>query len=215
MKKRVAILISGRGSNMEALIAAARAPAYPAEIALVLSNRPNAPGLAKAEAHGLPTELLDHAAFPTREAFEAALQLRLDAARIDLVCLAGFLRLFTPAFVERWQGRMLNIHPSLLPGFKGTDVHQRVLAAGCRISGCTVHFVTAEMDSGPILAQAAVPVLPDDTPSTLAARVLEAEHTLYPLALRLAASGQARLDDTRVLFRGAEALSPPLFSPLP
>lgn len=193
-KARVAILISGRGSNMQALVEAARAPGYPAEIVLVISNRPEAPGLAWAKAQGLPTLALDHKLYENREHFEGQLQSVLEISKIDLVALAGFMRLMTPPFVERWRGRMINIHPSLLPSFKGLHTHEQALAAGVRISGCTVHFVSSEMDAGPIIAQAAVPVAPGDSPETLAARVLAAEHRLYPAALALVARGQAVLN---------------------
>ena len=184
-KKRVAVLISGRGSNMASLIAAAKNDGYPAEIALVLSNRPDAAGLARAQSQGITTAVVDHTRYgKDREAFERALQDVLTAHCIDLVCLAGFMRLLTPWFVGQWQGRMLNIHPALLPEFKGLHTHERALAAGVKTHGATVHFVSSEMDSGPIVAQAEVPVLPGDTPETLAARVLEAEHRIYPQALR-------------------------------
>jgi phosphoribosylglycinamide formyltransferase 1 len=191
-KKRVAILISGRGSNMASLIAAAKDSRYPAEIALVLSNRPDAPGLASAKSQGITTAVVDHTQYgKDREAFERALQDALVAHRIDLVCLAGFMRLLTPWFVGQWQGRMLNIHPALLPAFKGLHTHERALEAGVKTHGATVHFVSPEMDSGPIIVQAEVPVLPGDTPDTLAARVLEAEHRIYPQALRQVAEGRA------------------------
>ena len=193
-KTRVAILISGRGSNMQALVEAARSADYPAEIVLVISNRPEAPGLAWAKAQGLPTLALDHKLYENREHFEGQLQSVLEISKIDLVALAGFMRLMTPPFVERWRGRMINIHPSLLPLFKGLRTHEQALAAGVRISGCTVHFVSSEMDAGPIIAQAAVPVLPGDSPDALAARVLAAEHRLYPAALALVARGQAVLN---------------------
>lgn len=184
-KKRVAVLISGRGSNMASLIAAAKDDDYPAEIALVLSNRPDAAGLARAQSQGITTAVVDHTRYgKDREAFERALQDVLTAHRIDLVCLAGFMRLLTPWFVGQWHRRMLNIHPALLPEFKGLHTHERALAAGVKTHGATVHFVSSEMDSGPIVAQAEVPVLPGDTPETLAARVLEAEHRIYPQALR-------------------------------
>src|SRR5947209_1494262 len=189
-RKHVAILISGRGSNMMALIEAAKAPDYPAEIALVVSNVPGAAGLARARAAGLATHALDHKAFGNdRAAFERALQTILDEYRIELICLAGFMRLFTAEFVQRWSGRMLNIHPSLLPLFPGLDPHGQALRAGVEISGATVHFVTPETDAGPIIAQERVPVLPGDTSDSLAARVLEAEHRIYPLALRRVAEG--------------------------
>jgi phosphoribosylglycinamide formyltransferase-1 len=191
-KKRVAVLISGRGSNMTALIEAAKAKDYPAEIVLVISNRPEATGLARARAAGVTTAIVDHTLFgKDRTAFERALDAELQAHRIDLVCLAGFMRLLTPWLVGRWSGRMLNIHPALLPQFKGLDTHRRALAAGARRHGATVHFVVAETDSGPILAQESVPVLEGDTEETLAARVLEVEHRIYPQALRALAEGRA------------------------
>jgi phosphoribosylglycinamide formyltransferase 1 len=191
-RKRVALLISGRGSNMSSLIEAAKRLDYPAEIALVLSNRPEAQGLQRATAERLATAVVDHTGFgDNREAFERAVQTHLDAHRIDIVCLAGFMRLFTPSFVSHWSGRMLNIHPALLPSFKGLNTHQRALEAGVKIHGATVHFVVPEVDSGPIIAQAAVPVLEEDTPETLAARVLAAELRLYPLALGLVAGGKS------------------------
>jgi phosphoribosylglycinamide formyltransferase-1 len=193
-RKRVAILISGRGSNMAALIAAANEPDYPAEIAVVISNRPDAQGLVRARESDIPTEVVDHRNYgQDRESFERAVQAVLDRYRIDLICLAGFMRILTPWLVSRWQGRMLNIHPALLPAFKGVDTHARALAAGVREHGATVHFVVPEMDSGPIIAQGKVPVRPDDTPETLAARVLEIEHRIYPLALQLVAEGRARV----------------------
>jgi phosphoribosylglycinamide formyltransferase-1 len=184
-KKRVAVLISGRGSNMVSLIEAAKAPDYPAEIALVVSNRPDAAGLAHARAAGIATEVVDHTRFgKDREAFDHALQAVLEQNRIELVCLAGFMRLLTPWFVEHWSGRLLNIHPALLPAFKGLNTHERAIATGAKTHGATVHFVVPEMDSGPIIAQAEVPVLTTDTPETLAARVLTVEHRIYPEALR-------------------------------
>ncbi len=193
MKKRVAILISGRGSNMTALIEAAKACDYPAEIVLVVSNRPDAPGLARARAAGVATAVVDHADFgDQREAFERALDDELHKNRIDLVCLAGFIRLLTPWFVTRWSGRMLNIHPSLLPQFKGLHTHRRALDAGVKRHGATVHFVVPEMDSGPIVAQDSIAVREDDTEATLAARVLELEHQIYPRALRAVAEGRTK-----------------------
>jgi phosphoribosylglycinamide formyltransferase 1 len=191
-KKRVAVLISGRGSNMAALIEAAEANDYPAEIVLVVSNRPEAAGLARAHAAGVATAVVDHTLFgEDRAAFERALDGELRSHRIDLVCLAGFMRLLTPWFVGRWSGRMLNIHPALLPQFKGLDTHRRALAAGVKRHGATVHFVVAETDSGPIVAQGWVPVLEGDTEGTLARRVLEVEHRIYPQALRALAEGRA------------------------
>jgi len=183
-KRRVAVLISGRGSNMVALAEAAADPDYPAEIVLVLSNRPEAPGLAAAAARGIPTRAIDHRPYSAdRAAHEAAVDAALRAHGVEIVCLAGYLRLLSPFLVGRWSGRMLNIHPSLLPAYKGLHTHERVLAAGETRHGCSVHLVTEDLDSGPILAQAEVPVLPDDTPESLSARVLAAEHALYPRAL--------------------------------
>ncbi len=193
-RKRIAILISGRGSNMAALIAAARRPDYPAEIAVVLSNRPDAGGLQRANAEGIATAVVDRTVFgKDRAAFERAMQAHLETHQVDIVCLAGFMRLLTSGFVSYWSGRILNIHPALLPSFKGLHTHERALAAGVRIHGATVHFVVPEVDAGPIIAQAAVPVLDDDTPDTLAARVLAAELRLYPLALNLVAGGKSSL----------------------
>jgi phosphoribosylglycinamide formyltransferase-1 len=195
-RKRVAVLISGRGSNMASLIEAARDPGYPAEIALVLSNRPAAAGLARARAENIATAVIDHTAFGAdREAFDHAVQAVLEQHRIDIVCLAGFMRLLTPWLVRRWEGRMINIHPALLPDLKGLNTHERALAAGVKEHGATVHFVVPEMDAGPIIAQARVNVADDDTPDTLAARVLAEEHRIYPLGLRLVADGRVRLVD--------------------
>ena len=207
-RKRVAILISGRGSNMAALIAAARRPDYPAEIALVLSSRPDASGLKRAGAEGIATAVVDHTRFgKDRAAFECAMQAHLETHQVDIVCLAGFMRLLTPAFVSQWSGRMLNIHPALLPSFRGLHTHEQALAAGVRIHGATVHYVTPEVDAGPIIAQAAVPVLDGDTPDTLEARVLAAEHRLYPLALDLVAGGKTNLTP-QGLVRTAAAIAP-------
>jgi formyltetrahydrofolate-dependent phosphoribosylglycinamide formyltransferase len=189
-RKRVAVLISGRGSNMLSLLAAARDSRFPAEIAFVLSNRPEAPGLALARAQGVEAICIDHRSFGgDRAAHEAAIDAVLQARGTELVCLAGYMRVLTPWLVARWAGRMLNIHPSLLPAFPGLNTHARALATGVKLHGCTVHLVTEGTDEGPILAQAAVPVLPGDTEASLAARVLAQEHVIYPLALRLAASG--------------------------
>jgi phosphoribosylglycinamide formyltransferase 1 len=208
-RKRVAILISGRGANMAALIAAAKKPGYPAEIALVLSNRPEAGGLRRASAEAIATAVVDHTEFgKDREAFERAVQAHLETQSIDIVCLAGFMRLFTPSFVLRWSSRMINIHPALLPSFTGLHTHERALEAGVKIHGATVHFVVPEVDSGPIIAQAAVPVLDDDTPDALAARVLAAELRLYPLALGLVASGKSSLASDGTVRNAAAAVVP-------
>jgi phosphoribosylglycinamide formyltransferase 1 len=195
LKKRAAVLISGRGSNMTALIEAAKAQDYPAEIVVVVSNRPDALGLVRAREAGIATALVDHAMFgKDREAFERALDAELEAKQIEIVCLAGFLRLLTPWFVNRWSGRMINIHPALLPQFKGLDTHRRALEAGVEEHGATVHFVSVGMDEGPVIVQRSVPVLKSDTEVTLAARVLEVEHQIYPQALRLVAEGRVRLE---------------------
>jgi len=197
-KKRVAVLISGRGSNMSALIAAARAKDYPAEIRLVLSNVPDAFGLTRAHEAGIATAVIDHRRFGAdREAFERALDAELQAHRIEIVCLAGFMRLFTPWFVTHWRGRMINIHPALLPQFKGLHTHRRALDANAERHGATVHFVVPETDSGPIILQDSVPVLEGDTEEALAARVLEVEHRIYPQALRLVAEGRVSFDKSR------------------
>lgn len=205
-KKRVAVLISGRGSNMAALIEAAKDESYPAAIVIVISNEPAAEGLKHASAAGIATAVVDHKAFgKNREAFERALQRELETNRIELVCLAGFMRLLTPWFVRQWQGRLLNIHPALLPAFKGLDTHARALQAGVKAHGATVHFVVPEMDSGPIVAQASVPVHDGDTETTLAARVLEVEHQIYPTALKLVAEGRVQIVDDRCLIDGEPA----------
>lgn len=201
-RKRVAILISGRGSNMAALIDAARVREFPAEVVLVISNEPKAGGLTFARSCGIATDVIDHRGFADREIFAAALDQALRAARIDVVCLAGFMRLLATSFVERWHGRMINIHPSLLPSFKGLDTHARALAAGVKIHGCSVHFVAPELDSGPIIMQAAVAVLDNDDEQILAARVLAAEHRIYPAALKLLAEGRVHINGERVSIVG-------------
>ena len=202
-RKRVAVLISGRGSNMAALIEAAKDKSYPAEIVLVLSNKADAGGLITARDNGIATEVVDHASFgKDRAAFDAAMQRVLEAHRIDIVCLAGFMRLLSPGFVGLWQNRMLNIHPALLPAFKGLDTHKRALEAGAKIHGATVHFVVPEMDAGPIIMQGAIAVHGDDTEASLAARVLAVEHRIYPEALRLVAEDRVRIIDGRCLIDG-------------
>jgi phosphoribosylglycinamide formyltransferase 1 len=184
-RKRVGVLISGRGSNMAALIEAARDPAYPAQIACVVSNKPLAPGLDFAQANGIPTEIIDQTRFPTRESFDASLNDYLQTQSLDFIACAGFMRILSPVMLNPWKGRMINIHPSLLPLYKGLHTHERALADAAAVHGCTVHYVSAELDSGPIIAQATVPVLPGDTPELLAARVLNEEHKLYPKALAM------------------------------
>lgn len=200
MRKRTAILISGRGSNMRSLIAAAADPAFPAEIVLVVSNVETAQGLQYAASAGIATKVIPHKPFPSREAFDAAVDVALAEAKVEIVCLAGFMRILSDWFAKKWQGRLLNIHPSLLPAFKGVHVHEQALAAGVRISGCTVHFVVPELDAGPIISQAAVAVEHGDTPETLAARVLAEEHKLYPSAVKLLAEEKVRLEDGRAVF---------------
>jgi len=193
-RKRVAILISGRGSNMSALIEAARSPDYPAEIVGVLSNRAAAPGLAVAAREGIATASLAQSRFPTRDMFEDVMTQILESWEVDLICLAGFMRILGDDFVNRWAGKMINIHPSLLPLYKGLHTHERALADGATVHGCTVHFVTPGLDEGAPILQAQVPVLPGDTPETLAARVLPEEHRIYPQALRLLAEGRVGID---------------------
>ena len=197
--KPTAILISGRGSNMAALIAAAASPEYPERIALVISNQPQAEGVELAQAHNIAVAIIPHQG-KTRPQFDAEIDATLRRHGIELVCLAGFMRILSDDFVRAWTGRIINIHPSLLPAFKGINVHARALAAGVRISGCTVHFVVPELDAGPIIEQACVRVAPDDTEETLAARILEEEHRIYPQALRLLASGLVRLEADRAVF---------------
>ncbi len=214
MKRRVAILISGRGSNMAALIRAAAAQDYPAEIAVVISNQPDAGGLDKARASGVPAVAIESKPFgKDRAAFEAVLQSALDQHKVDLICLGGFMRLFTAEFVQRWYGRMLNIHPSLLPAFPGLDPHGQALRAGVKISGATVHFVIPETDAGPVLMQGAVAVCDDDTADTLAARILAIEHRIYPDALRLVASGRIQLVNDVCRTEGSGVSDDVLISP--
>jgi phosphoribosylglycinamide formyltransferase 1 len=199
-RKRVAILISGRGSNMAALIGAAKEPDYPAEIVGVISDKEDAAGLRIAGSHNIPTRTLPRGDHGSGEAHDAAIEATLSKFGAEIVCLAGYMRLLTAGFVKKWQGRMINIHPSLLPLFKGLRTHRRALEAGMRIHGCTVHFVTQEVDDGPIVAQAAVPVLLGDTETSLEARVLKVEHQIYPLALALVATGKARMEKGRTVF---------------
>ena len=212
-RRRTAVLISGRGSNMRALVEAARAPDYPAEIALVLSNRPDAAGLAWAREAGVAVAAVDHKIYAGREEFERSMQAMLEIHRVDLVCMAGFMRLVTPWFIGQWAGRMINVHPALLPAYRGLDTHARALADGVKIHGCTVHFVVPAMDEGPILAQAAVPVLDADTPESLARRVLEQEHRIYPAALARVARGGLLVQGNRVFDDEADTAAEPLLVP--
>jgi phosphoribosylglycinamide formyltransferase-1 len=203
---KVGVLISGRGSNLQALIAACRDPATNARIELVISNKADAAGLAHAAAAGIPTAVVEHKAYPSRAGFDAELDRRLRAAGVELVCLAGFMRILTNEFIEAWRDKMINIHPSLLPAFRGLDTHARALAEGVRFAGCTVHFVRPELDTGPIEA--------DDTPESLAARVLAVEHRAYPLALKLVATGRVRIEGERAIVDGATAPVAALLNPM-
>jgi phosphoribosylglycinamide formyltransferase-1 len=212
-RKRVAILISGRGSNMMALVEAACMPSYPAEIVAVISNRPQAAGLTWARDQGLKTVSLDHRDYASRESFDEALHQKLIGTGAQLVACAGFMRLMSPKLVDRWHNAMINIHPSLLPSFKGLDTHKRALTAGARITGCTVHIVRPKMDEGPILGQAAVPVLDGDTPELLAERVLAAEHRLYPQILSLFAANQYNIDQDVAHLKAEYIEGSTLFSP--
>lgn len=214
-KVPTAILISGTGTNMEALIKAASAPDYPAKIVLVISNRPKAGGINIAQSHNIPTKIIDHKTFETREDFEAVLNEALKEAGTELLCGAGFTRLLTDDFVKQWRNKQLNIHPSLLPAFKGLHVNERVVEADVKITGCTVHFVRGELDNGPIISQAAVALIPGDTADSLRKRIQQAEHKLYPESLRLVASGAIRIVDERVIYNEPwEALQPLLVPPL-
>lgn len=213
VKLKVGVLISGRGSNLKALIEAAAAPDYPATIALAISNVPTADGLALARARGIPAVAIDHRTFGDRPAFDRAVDSALREAGVELVCLAGFMRLLGPTFVESWHDRLINIHPSLLPAFKGLHSHERAIAAGNRVAGCTIHFVRNAMDSGPIIAQAAVPIHPGDTAETLAGRVLQAEHRLYPQVVRWFGEGRIAVRDERVEVAGAGVPAATLFNP--
>ncbi len=212
-RRRLVILISGRGSNMRALIDAAQTQGYPAEVVKVISNRPDAAGLKTAAAAGIATAIVDHKAFEDRESFETALDAAIAKAKPDLICLAGFMRILTAQFVRRWQDRLINIHPSLLPAFKGLHIHERVLESGVRFTGATVHFVSPEMDDGPVIVQAAVPVLATDDEVSLSARVLAQEHRIYPLAVRWIAEGRVRVSGRRVLIDGAEQAPAPTINP--
>ncbi|HZL30130.1 MAG TPA: phosphoribosylglycinamide formyltransferase [Pseudolabrys sp.] len=215
-RKRVAVLISGRGSNMAALIEAAKDKHYPAGIALVMSNRPDAGGLATASEAGIETQVVDHKQFgKDRAAFDTAMQKVLEAYSIELVCLAGFMRLLSSGFVAQWNERMLNIHPALLPAFKGLDTHKRALDASAEVHGATVHFVVPEMDAGPVIVQGAVTVHTDDTEQTLSARVLAVEHRIYPQALRLVSEGRVRVVDGKCLIDGAPVPDATALTPAP
>jgi phosphoribosylglycinamide formyltransferase 1 len=210
---KLGILISGRGSNMQTLLAACRRGEIAADIRLVLANRSDAAGLVAARTAGVPTKIVAHRDYPDRTAFDRALDAALRAAGVDFICLAGFMRLLTAEFIAAWRDRMINIHPSLLPAFPGIDTHARALAAGVKLTGCTVHYVRFETDTGPIVAQAAVPVLPGDDEARLAARVLAAEHRLYPLALKLIAAGRVRVQGESAIVEGALPAQATLFNP--
>jgi phosphoribosylglycinamide formyltransferase-1 len=210
---KLGVLISGRGSNLRSLIAACATPGYPAEIALVISNVADARGLVHAEQAGIRHLTVGHKNFPNRAAFDAAVEVELGNAGVELICLAGFMRILGPDILTRWRDRVINIHPSLLPSFRGLHVHEQAIAAGVKISGCTVHIVRPTVDDGPILVQGAVPVAADDTPETLAARVLEVEHRIYPLAVRLFAEKRVRIDGDRALIDEAPISAAALLSP--
>jgi phosphoribosylglycinamide formyltransferase 1 len=214
-KLKVGILISGRGSNMAALIEAAKTPDYPAEIAVVVSNVAGAPGIALAQKAGVATTVVPHRGQPDRETFDRAISAELERRGVELVVLAGFMRIFSPWFPTHWTGRLINIHPSLLPSFKGLHVQQQAIDAGVRLSGCTVHFVIPDLDAGPIIAQAAVPVLSDDTEATLSARILRQEHRLYPLVVRWFGEGRISLSGAKVAVAGLPEGAALLFSPDP
>ena len=215
VRRKVGILISGRGSNMDALLAASAPPDYPAEANLVISNRPDAAGLRKARDFGVTTLVIDHKSFSDRESFDRSMTAALEEAGVEIVALAGFMRILSAPFVTHWRNRLINIHPSLLPLFPGLDTHARALNAGVKLHGCTVHFVRPEMDTGPIIGQAAVPVITGDTPESLAARVLTAEHRLYPQCLKLVAAGRVRIEDEKAQIEGVEDAGPALLSPAP
>lgn len=212
---KLAILISGRGSNLQSLIAAVAKPDFPAEISLVISNRPKAAGLEFARQAGITQSVIDHRDFQTREDFDAALDDALRRTNVDYVCLAGFMRMLTPKFVNDWRGKLVNIHPSLLPSFRGLNVHERMIDAGVKIAGCTVHFVSAEMDAGPIIGQAATPVLPNETPDSLATRILALEHQLYPACIKLLAEGKARISGAVVALDSTVGTERALINPPP
>ena len=211
---KLAVLISGCGTNLQALIDACAADDYPARIVLVVSNQPGAKGLDRARAAKIPSKVIDHHDYPSREAFDAALAEAIRESGADLVCLAGFMRVVANEFVHQWRDRLINIHPSLLPAFPGLNTHARALEAGVRFSGCTVHFARTELDAGPIIGQAVVPVLPGDTPDSLADRVLEAEHRIYPMAVRLIAEGRVRVTNETVQISGGAMPEAALLSPL-
>ena len=212
-KMKIAVLISGRGTNLQALINASKAEDYPAEIAVVISNKPEAQGLMRAKEAGLETLVIDHKKFPDRESFEEELHTSLKKYQVKLICLAGFMRILNANFVNRWRDRIVNIHPSLLPAFKGLHTHERALETGVKFTGCTIHFVRPEMDDGPIIMQAAVPVAVDDTTDSLALRILHEENKLYPEAVKLLASGQVRVANNKVVFREAPEIVKPISNP--
>ena len=200
---KLGVLFSGRGTNLQAILDACRDPCFPAEIALALSNKPDAPGLLRAQKAGVPSSVINHKNFADRQSFEQAMNTQLDEAGVELVCLAGFMRLLTATFVNHWNGRAINIHPSLLPAYPGLNTHARAINDGARFAGCTVHFLSAKMDSGPIIAQAATPISANDTPDSLAARVLEAEHEIYRRAIRWVAEGRITLHEGRIVIDNA------------
>ena len=210
---KIAVLISGRGSNLQSIIDACNDDGFPAEISLVISNKADAYGLQRASEAAIPTKVFNHKDFPTREEFDAAMSAAIEASGAEFICLAGFMRLLSDGFVKSWRDKLINIHPSLLPSFKGLHVHEQVIERGARFSGCSVHFVRSAMDEGPIIVQAVVPVLPDDTPDTLGARVLEQEHIIYPLAIRLIAEEKVRVSGEKAIIDGYKAPHGSLINP--
>lgn len=214
-KLRLGVLISGRGSNLQALIDACKDSNFPAEIAVVIANKPDAPGLKRAKQAGIPARIINHRDYKTRAAFDTEMTWALEDAKVGLVCLAGFMRLLSEEFVEHWWDKLINIHPSLLPAFKGLDVQRRAIQEGARFSGCTVHYVRHEMDVGPIITQAAVPVLAEDTPDTLAQRILRQEHIIYPLAVKWIAEGRVKIDGPRAIVADIASAKSVLINPAP
>lgn len=212
---RIGVLISGRGSNFKALLDATMQPGFPAKIVCVISNKGQAQGLEYARAAGIPAVVVPHTGFPSREGFDIAVDAVLRRHNVEMVCLAGFMRVLSKEFITRWPDRIINIHPSLLPAFRGLHTHERTIEAGCKIAGCTVHVVRPELDEGPIIAQAAVPVLEDDTPQTLAARILEQEHRIYPEAVRLIAEGRVTIDGSVARIQSAAPIGGALANPVP
>ncbi len=214
-KLKIGVIISGRGSNLQSLIDACAKPTFPAEIQVVISNRPGVYGLERAQLAGIKTATIDHKSFDGREDFEDSIQAELEANDVELVCLAGFMRILNAEFVSKWRDRMLNVHPSLLPAFKGLHTHERAIEAGCRFTGCTIHYVVPELDAGPIILQTAVPIAENDTSETLAEKVLEYEHSMYPEAVRLIAENRVRVSGHKALIKDMQVPDTGLINPVP